>query len=1463
MKILLKQNRNKKCNSSLHFFKTIIIILSSIFLLFNNQALADGFSNKENVSINDFITGSNGTIVYRLFVPKNYNPSISYPLVVYLHGAGERGNNNSSQMTEWPMLFAQDSNQVRWSSFILAPQCPSNQQWVNTPWSNGSYSIDNIQISTALSDVNNTINQLISSYSIDVNRLYVTGLSMGGYGSWDFISRFPNKFAAAIPICGGGDPTKAPDIKHIPLRFYHSSDDVTVPVSGSREMNNALLAANANDAVYKEYTNLNHISWPTAYKEKGLLLWMYSQNKSQSNSGKKDPTPINSLQDGDKVLFIGNSYTDWSGPLPNAIKSIIKASGSNLNVHFQFMGKGMGILKEYATWNSLHIVDTIRKGGWKYVVIQGWNDAFDIKNNCTLENGNPNPLPCIGFPANRDTMLKYLRVLDSEIRKIGAKTILFEPQASTWDYPTFRPVVKQTYSILKDSVSVFYAPIVNSWDTVRAYYPPISYACPNGSYNGFISMLYADCGHQNPNGVALNAMTFYTILTGRSAFGLNPEFPSKMTKPEFYNEFANIAYRTGKSIRELNNCAIIDNQAPTPPSNLTVTQKMADSFRLNWTASSDDIGVLGYKIFVNNILFDTTAFSHYNFGYLTPSTDYSVKISAFDSEGKESSVVTIEVATPETEFVDFTGQIVSWNFTGNNGASFSISNDVASGISRSDPSVIVRGAVYLTASNFDNNAIGFAGFGNETLAGAIQDNRYISFSLKPQVGNYLIIDSICFEPFSQNNVHNFSLFSSINGFNQSNAIGSFNSNSTIMVNGHDSLVNTVEFRLYVWGSSNGWLSAGLNDLKCYGSVKSSEYPLFPTGLSTTNLTETGFTLHWKPAKDAVSYEVFKNNVSLGTTNSLLMNISGVAINSTYSMTVRSMDASSNFSEESSILFVKIPDKTSPTIPQNLWVTGLGESSFVLNWNPSTDNVGVTRYEVFMNGLPAGNTSETNMPEPFLEPLETYIMTVRAVDAAGNISALSEPLNVTTLQSSDTEAPTAPTNLVSTNLTNNSFRVSWSESSDNVGVKNYMVYINEEFYETTTATTIAFSGLTPNTNYSITIKATDVGKNVSVASDPLQVTTLLNPVLGSIASWNFFGQAPNSNPVSISTNNLASGISTVVPSGVATIADGLTPSTDYFGNGLTAYSNHAFSLAEAISLNEYISFSIAPENNKTITVNSINIRPISQNRERILTVFSNITGFDIEDSLGSFTSNSNVYDMIKTVSITNIEKVSTLIEFRVYFHSLTQNSWEGVGIGNGNDNTPDILIEGIIEDKIIDTQAPSAPSGLATLNISNNSFNLAWNPSSDNEGVDSYDVFIDGILFTTVNDTFIHVSDLNPSQTYSVVIKAKDEAGNISEASSPYIVNTLVSILGYSDSEVISIYPNPIEYGSVIKIEGLLNQELTHFKILDLSGKALKNEFDFAFQGIYFLNIAELRNGVYLIQISNNRQNRCFKVFVNK
>jgi len=257
-------------------YKLIMVLyLSIVWTVFTNAQTFE-YEMHTNANIASY------SMPYRLFIPSGYNTDTSYPLVLFLHGAGERGTDNDVQLTanQGATLWAKTANQASYPCFVVAPQCPSNAQWVNTNWSLGSYNITNIQMSTELKMVKDIIETLETQYNIDASHLYITGLSMGGYGTWDFILRYPSMFKAAIPICGAGDPSKASLISTIPLRVFHSSDDTTVPVSGSRDMVTAInaIGTNSRTEFYTEYTDQGHFSWVNAYNTPDLVSWLFTTN---------------------------------------------------------------------------------------------------------------------------------------------------------------------------------------------------------------------------------------------------------------------------------------------------------------------------------------------------------------------------------------------------------------------------------------------------------------------------------------------------------------------------------------------------------------------------------------------------------------------------------------------------------------------------------------------------------------------------------------------------------------------------------------------------------------------------------------------------------------------------------------------------------------------------------------------------------------------------------------------------------------------------------------------------------------------------------------------------------------------------------------------------------------------------------------------------------------------------------
>ncbi|MBN1301844.1 MAG: prolyl oligopeptidase family serine peptidase [Melioribacteraceae bacterium] len=256
------------------FIHTIILIFVSF------SATAQSNTAITNKFLKLSFSSDTTILPYRLFVPERAETGRLYPLILTLHGSGERGNDNEKQIALHGIATAwADSNlQKRSPCFIFSPQCPENNRWVDTYWKVGSYSQDTITISNELDAVINLIDFLIAEYPIDTSRIYITGLSMGGFGTWDLITRYPDKFAAAIPMSGAGDPEKAHLINELPVWVFHGEMDLAVPAEGSRNMVNALRKFSSN-VLYTELEKCGHVIWKELYENRLLQDWLFSQSK--------------------------------------------------------------------------------------------------------------------------------------------------------------------------------------------------------------------------------------------------------------------------------------------------------------------------------------------------------------------------------------------------------------------------------------------------------------------------------------------------------------------------------------------------------------------------------------------------------------------------------------------------------------------------------------------------------------------------------------------------------------------------------------------------------------------------------------------------------------------------------------------------------------------------------------------------------------------------------------------------------------------------------------------------------------------------------------------------------------------------------------------------------------------------------------------------------------------------------
>ncbi len=214
---------------------------------------------------------------WRLFVPAGADKAKPLPLVVFLHGAGMRGTDNVGPMSlAW--TFITPEAQAKHPCFVLAGQVREGRRWVGQDFNKGSYSAEAVPISDEMRAILALVDQTIAGRPIDPKRVYVVGQSMGGYGTWDALVRRPDLWAAGVPICGAGDPSKAAAIASIPVWAWHGENDTAVPVSGSRDMIAALTRAGATPQ-YSEIAKGGHGVWAPAFADPKLYAWLFAQRR--------------------------------------------------------------------------------------------------------------------------------------------------------------------------------------------------------------------------------------------------------------------------------------------------------------------------------------------------------------------------------------------------------------------------------------------------------------------------------------------------------------------------------------------------------------------------------------------------------------------------------------------------------------------------------------------------------------------------------------------------------------------------------------------------------------------------------------------------------------------------------------------------------------------------------------------------------------------------------------------------------------------------------------------------------------------------------------------------------------------------------------------------------------------------------------------------------------------------------
>ena len=217
---------------------------------------------------------------YRYRTPDKVEAGKKYPLLLFLHGAGGRGSDNKGQFADAGGKKAFEANGIfsERAAYVIAGQVPKQKLWVDVPWSTLQHKMPAISDSMRL--MLDAVDAFVADpkNQVDRDRIYVMGLSMGGYGTWDAIQRRPKFFAAAVPICGGGDKSMGKELAHLPIWAWHGDKDGVIKVSRTQDMIAAIKSAGGTPK-YTELKGVGHNAWSACWASKEMWDWLFAQKR--------------------------------------------------------------------------------------------------------------------------------------------------------------------------------------------------------------------------------------------------------------------------------------------------------------------------------------------------------------------------------------------------------------------------------------------------------------------------------------------------------------------------------------------------------------------------------------------------------------------------------------------------------------------------------------------------------------------------------------------------------------------------------------------------------------------------------------------------------------------------------------------------------------------------------------------------------------------------------------------------------------------------------------------------------------------------------------------------------------------------------------------------------------------------------------------------------------------------------
>ena len=420
-------------------------------------------------------------------------------------------------------------------------------------------------------------------------------------------------------------------------------------------------------------------------------------------------------------------------------------------------------------------------------------------------------------------------------------------------------------------------------------------------------------------------------------------------------------------------------------------------------------------------------------------------------------------------------------------------------------------------------------------------------------------------------------------------------------------------------------------------------PSVPTNISATNVTRTSAQLSWTASNDNIGvtgYEVYRNGTLVGTTITPSFTMNGLAEGQTYSITVRAYDSAGNKSNASSPfnLTTLSSDTTAPSVPNGLSKGSPTATGYTISWNPSTDNVAVTGYEVYRNGTLVGTTSSTNHTFTGLSVLSSHAITVRAYDAAGNKSVASTALNAVV---DDVVAPNAPANLMVSAKTSNSVSLSWSAPADNVAVTGYEIFngTNPTPVGTASGTSFTVTGLSGGSAYTFTVRARDAAGNRSASSNEVVCT---------------LGNSPSN--ISLSTSSITENNAANVTFATLTATDPDPLDTFSYSlvNGTGSTDNASFSIQGA-TLRANVSFNFEVKSSYSIRIRVTDSNNLTFEKTFTITINNvNEAPTDIVLSASTLPENAGINATVGTLSATDPDVGTTFTYSLVSGDGATDN-----------------------------------------------------------------------------------------------------------------------------------------------------------------------------------------------------------------